>query len=92
MRVNALETYKVVENGQALVIIPADRNIPDAVGLIQSSLPTCCEYLVRYADARLRGKNIRDAHTEALRGANVIARKGDLDQAGALELPPGFEG
>lgn len=74
MNINKFMQYRVVEFQTGIVITLANSqvNMPQASNLIISDMPTCCEYLRRYTEARAGGKEVKEAHEIALRGANII--------------------
>lgn len=80
MNIHPTLLYKVVEFSAGLSIVAQDSivNMPGVTNLIIASMPTCCEYLARYTEQRARGKEPKEAHQLALRGANVVS-KGNMD-------------
>jgi len=88
MNISQFLQYKVCEIGTpgqpggGIVILDRDDKLkyPVVHELIIADMPTCCEYLARYTDARARGKTWRDSHTEALRGADVVPNGGRVVQ------------
>jgi hypothetical protein len=82
VKTSKLLNYKVVECDTSIVIVPENLVVamPGACNLIIANLPTCCEYLARYTEHRAGGKEIREAHQLALRGANILSR-GAMDGA-----------
>lgn len=83
MKINDIELYKVVEFDSGLIIMRADDSLQrkQSIDLIAAPMRGCCEYLIRYTEARAQGKHPRDAHSHALKGAKII-RPGHLDQPG----------
>lgn len=73
MNVSPLLQYKVIEAEQHISIVPSKAVVPGANNLIIANMPTCCEYLARYTEHRANGKEIKEAHELALRGANIIS-------------------
>jgi hypothetical protein len=78
MKMSHFLQYKVVECSEFIAIMkPQDKfNDYNAQDLIIGDLPSVCEYLARYTHARSAGKEIDDAHREALAGATVIKAGG----------------
>jgi hypothetical protein len=74
MNINPLLQYRVVEFLNGVVIVPSEAivNMPQCSNLIIADMRTCCEYLARYTEHRANGKEVKEAHELALRGANVI--------------------
>lgn len=72
MNIAPLQTYKVIEHDTCIAIIPPEGTIRGANNLIIADLHTCMEYLHRYTEQRLAGKEIPEAHEIALRGARII--------------------
>lgn len=75
MNFNPLEMYEVVEAEDCLVIFKRGTRLGGMRSTpLMAGPPTVVpEYLARYVSARLAGKSLDDAHTEALNGAKVIA-------------------
>lgn len=74
--------YKVVELRGGLVIIDINDNVKgqNACPLMAADDATICEYLLRYIHAREAGKTLKEAHDQALKGAQ-IKEIGHLDTA-----------
>lgn len=79
MQISKFLQYKVIESEQHLSVIPARRVVQGAIELVIADIPTCCEYLARYTEERATGKEPKEAHQVALRGARVI-QKGHFDK------------
>lgn len=79
MQISKFLQYKVIEAGTHLSIISGRQVVRDAIELIIADMPTCCEYLARYTEERAAGKQPRESHQVALRGARVI-QKGHFDR------------
>lgn len=78
MQISKFLQYKVIEADSHVSIIPAKRVVQGAIECIAADIQTCCEYLARYTEERARGKEPKEAHQQALKGAKVI-QKGHLD-------------
>jgi hypothetical protein len=72
VNVNPLEQYKVIEAERVIAIVPQNGVVPGANNLIIADMATCCEYLSRYTEHRINGKDIKEAHELALRGAQIV--------------------
>lgn len=72
--------YKVIEIRGGLAIIDINDNVKgqNACPLMAADGETICEYLLRYIHAREDGKTLKEAHDQALRGAQ-IKEVGHLD-------------
>jgi hypothetical protein len=86
MNISPLLNYKVIEFDKGLAIVPADARtpMPGLSNLIIAPMPACCEYLAKYTEHRAAGKEVREAHELALRGAMII-QKGAVIQKGTLQ-------
>lgn len=83
MKIEGEALYKIVEFDKGIIILNALDTMPgrpEAVGLIAGKPSVIGEYLVRYMHARGEGKNIREAHKQALGKDALVLRKGDLDE------------
>lgn len=76
MELSPLLQYKVIEAERVIAIVPHNGVVPGANNLIISDMPTCIEYLARYTEHRMDGKDIPKAHELALRGAKIIKLAG----------------
>lgn len=78
MKISPLALYTVVEFDAGILILPAANRLPgrQARYLIQASLPICGEYVARYTHERAQGRDITEAHAQALKGARVIQTGG----------------
>lgn len=87
MKISDTAQYKVIEAEHCLLIVDVTTqiNVTTGVELIIANMVTCAEYIARYGYERSQGKGIRDAHTQALKGASIILQK-------PLYIPPGVEG
>lgn len=76
MNISPLLNYKVIEFDKGLAIVPHDARtpMPGLSNLIIGPMPACCEYLAKYTEHRARGKEIKEAHALALRGAQIISK------------------
>lgn len=72
MEVNPLLQYKVIEAERVIAIVPHNGMVQGANNLIISDMGTCVEYLQRYTEHRLAGKEIKEAHELALHGARIV--------------------
>ena len=81
MHISKFLQYKVIEAETHVSVIPSRQTVRGAIELVIADIPTCCEYLARYTEERARGKEPKEAHQIALRGAKVI-QKGHLDGKG----------
>ncbi len=86
MKFNNLEMYEVVEAEDCMVIFKRGTRLAGIRSTpLMAGPPTVVpEYLARYFDARLAGKSLDDAHTEALHGAKVIAAAPSILTGGKL--------
>lgn len=72
MKLSTIVKYKVVEAPKALVILYASDKVPGSVELVIADLATCCEFLMRYSEARATGNDVEHAKELALRGARMM--------------------
>lgn len=73
MNISPILQYKVIEHEKTLAIIGPTDTITGANNLIIADMATCCEFLIRYTEHRMRGKEVKAALELALRGANIIS-------------------
>lgn len=86
MQITDTEAYKVIEAEHCLLIIGVTTKISVTkyVELIVANMVTCAEFIARYGYERSQGRGIRDAHREALKGAQIILQR-------EIVVPEGME-
>jgi len=74
MKLNQLETYKVIEADSHISIVPAHAAVRGSRNLIVADIRTLCVYLERYMWERAGGASIEKAHAVGLQGMRIIPR------------------
>lgn len=75
-----LEIYKVVQHADFIIICRMKDHLPGGHDLVAGSMTTCCEFLIRYTEARSDGLDPDAATDRALVGAQIVSRLQDLNK------------
>jgi len=74
MKLNQLETYKIIEADNHISIVPARAAVRGSRELVVTDIRTACVYLERYMWERAGGATIEKAHAYALQGMRIVPR------------------
>ena len=74
MKLNQLETYKIIEADNHISIVPAKAAVLGSRELVITDLRTACVYLERYLWERAGGATIEKAHAYAIQALRIIPR------------------